>query len=149
MKTKIELKAEFDLSSFQELVKASKDLVSDQQFFQSLAQFQQIKNQLKELGEQLDEADREIKQAINDRAKATFGDNWQAIAGDNWKITRSWAGSLYEIDDPNQAQDFLKLEYKPDSKLIEEYIKAKSALPEGISRNPSRTEVIRINVNQA
>lgn len=148
MKDKLELKAEFDLKEFKELVKATPDLISDQNFFQSLAQFKRIKSEFDQLGEELAEAEKEIKQAINDRAKATFGDQWQAIAGDRWKISRSWSGSVYTIDDLDKASDFIKLaEPKPDTDAIDEFVAKNSALPEGVSRNDNRSEVIRISVD--
>lgn len=144
---KLTLQAEFDIKAFKDVVASSKDLADDEKFFASLSQFQKIKNEYKQMGEDLDGAEREIKQAINDRAKAVFGDNWQAIAGSGWKISRSYAGSLYSIEDLAKATDFVKMEYKPDSKAIDEFISKNSALPDGVSRNSNRTEVLRISVD--
>ena len=93
----------------------------------------------------LDKLELEIKAEINAKAKALYGPNWKAIKGDGYKITRSSTGSIYEITG-EPAPELVEIKRSLKSKLVDEYVKAKGQLPEGVGYNPIRGQAIRITV---
>lgn len=143
----VKINATLDLQASLDAIKASKTLKDDKLVFEKLAEFQAVKDQLAAAKEQLDDVEQQVKQAINDRAKATYGNQWDSIVSDGYKITRSFTGSVFNVGDPAKVGDeFLKVELKPETKKIEDYIKSKGSLPEGLDYNPDRGESIRITV---
>lgn len=141
----MQLSVEYEPDKIVELIKEAKDLKNNTNVFDKLAFVAQIKAQIGDLTEAFDKLEREVKYAINDRAKALYGKDWDVIAGDGYKVTRSFTGAVYDITDSTK-KEFTKVTIAPDTKAIEEYVKAKSKLPNGVALNEHRGESIRITL---
>lgn len=140
-----EIRWSFNEEDCLEAIKQAASLKDNQQLFHDLAEIAQVKNSLKEIIDEVDAVDRQVKQTINDRAKALYGSDWDVISGDGFKISRSFTGAVYEVTGtPKKA--FLKIVTNADSGAIDEYIKQHSKLPEGIALNENRGESIRITI---
>lgn len=145
---KTTISVSFDFALFEEKLKNIKDFENDEQLFQELAGIASCKREIDEFLDEFANLERSVKQAINDRAKALFGDKWAAIRGNGYKITRSMAGSVYDVDPKSTNKKFLVTSYAPNTDAIKDYVREKNKLPKGVEFNPNRTEVIRINVKE-
>lgn len=143
----ISIQAEIDLAPILDAIAKSGDLNNDNAVFEGLAQVEHIKKLLATANERLDEVEKAVKSTINGRAKALYGDEWTVIKGDNYKIVRVKTGAVYEADD-DASEEFLKIKVDVNSRKVEEYIKAHSTLPEGITYNPNRNDSIRIALTE-
>lgn len=145
---KFDLTLQFDTDELADQIKAAQKLETDEAVFAGLAKVVSAKKDLATAKEALDKVESTVKSAINDKAKALYGPNWQAIAGQGFKITRSQSGAVYEVLDNEQAIDagVVKVDIKPDTDKINEFLETKEKLPPGIGRNESRTEQIRITL---
>ena len=144
---KLELQVTLDIGQIRKTIEASKNLQEDHEVFKSLSSLMEVKRLVSELNEVWDQAEREIKQAINDKAKALYGTQWRAIDGDGFKVTRSMSGSVYQIIDPDKVpEEMLEIKVGVKTKAVDNFIKEKSTLPEGIAYNPDRNEQLRINL---
>lgn len=144
----INIDVEINLQDILEAVANSGDLSEDQRVYEGLAQIEQIKKLFAEAESKIREVEKQVKSAINGRAMAIYGDTWTVIKGDKFKITRVKTGAVYEADD-NADDDFLKLKVEVNSRKVDEYIKAHSTLPGGITYNPNRGESLRIALNDS
>lgn len=145
---KLSLNIEINLEPIVKAIEGSKTLDDNELLFAQLSAIEFDKEQINLLQESFDKVYKEIKQVINDKAKALYGPKWSAIQGKNYKITRSLTGSVYQIIDLDKIpEDLLKVEMTVESKLVEDYIKSNSKLPEGLGYNPNRNESLRIKVN--
>lgn len=130
-----------------EVLEKVKKLENNDKIFALLSQVAEPKRQLKEALDVVEDAERKIKQAISDKAKALYGNDWAAIAGTGYKITRQMSGAVYDIDGEADVPDeFKKVAISLDSDLVTNYVKANGKLPEGIVTNPNRQEAIRLTV---
>lgn len=143
----IEINATLDLQPILNAIAESGDLNNDEKVFESLAQVERLKKTFTEAKARLAEVSKEVAACINGRAKALYGEHWTVIKGDNYKITRVKTGAVYEADD-DASEEFLKLKVDVNSRKVEEYIKAHSTLPEGITYNPNRNDSIRIALTE-
>ena len=141
----VKLTVEYDPDKITEVIKEATDLENNKKVFDKLAYIAQIKKEIADMVEGFDKLEREVKYAINDRAKALYGKDWTVIAGEGFRVNRSFSGSVYEIIDAPPKQ-FVKVTTSPDTKAIDEYVKDKSKLPKGIALNEHRGESIRITV---
>jgi hypothetical protein len=141
----IDLHDKLDDQAIKSLISEASELENNDELFGHLAEIARIKQDFKDVTEVLDRLELEIKQEINEKAKALYGPQWQAIKGDGYKITRSYTGSIYEVTG-EPAPELIEVTKSIKSKLVEEYVKAKGTLPEGIGYNPNRGEAIRITV---
>lgn len=145
MGNKVKIEVEFDVDKIKEDIKNAKTLESDRDFFQNLVVLTKLKKKLEEAFDIYEGIEREIKQEISDKAKALYGDSWTAIKGDNFKITRSFFGSVYGVDDDTPAK-WVKIKKSPNTEEINNFIKEKNTLPKGVIYSPNRTESIKIKV---
>jgi hypothetical protein len=141
----IELNYKLDDQAIKNLISEAAELESNDELFGGLAEVARIKQDFRDVEEVLDKLELDIKSEINDKAKALYGPQWQAIKGDGYKITRSYTGSIYEVTG-EPAPELVEVKRSIKSKLVDEYVKAKGTLPEGIGYNPNRGEAIRITV---
>jgi hypothetical protein len=141
----IDLHYQVDYNAIVNLISKAKELDDNDKLFARLAEIERIKQDFKHVQALLDEIELGIKGEINAKAKALYGPVWQAIKGDGYKITRSYTGSIYEIAG-EPAPELIEVKQTVKSKLVDEYVKAKGTLPEGIGYNPNRGEAIRITV---
>lgn len=95
---KTTISVSFNFALFEEKLKNIKDFENDEQLFQELAGIASCKREIDEFLDQFSNLERSIKQAINNKAKASFGDKWAAIRGNGYKITRSMSGNVYDVD---------------------------------------------------
>lgn len=143
----LKLSIEIDLEAITKAVEDSKTLEDNELLFGKLSAFAFDKKQVEVFNEAFENVERMVKQVINDKAKALYGSNWTAIKGSNYKITRSLTGSVYQILDVDKVpEDILKVKIDIDSKKVNDYVKANSKLPEGLTVNPNRSESIRLSV---
>lgn len=144
----LELTLKVDLEAITKAVEASKTLDDNELLFAKLSAFALDKKQVDAFNEAFEGIERMVKRVINDKAKALYGPNWTAIKGSNYKITRSLTGSVYQILELEKVpEDLLKVKIEVESKKVEDFVKANSKLPEGLTYNPSRNESLRITVN--
>lgn len=145
----IKIEAEFDPEAIKETIASSQKLEDDHKVFEQLASIAKLKKQLANAQDEFDQLEREAKQAINDRAKSLYGEDWSAIKGDKFKIVRYLSGSVYEIVDTDAVDTIFVKKVDPtlDTDAIDVYRETKSSLPDGIGVNPNRKEVIRVSVN--
>lgn len=136
---------EIDMDYLKESLENAKTLVDHKELFQSLAALSTTKEQINNALEQYSVIEKEIKQYINDKAKALYGTEWNSISAEHYKISRSFTGSVYDITDDVQSK-FVIVKKSPNTKEIENYVKAKSKLPKGVEYSPNRGESIRITV---
>jgi hypothetical protein len=141
----IDLHYKLDDQAVKNLISEAAELENNAELFGRLAEIARIKADFRDVEEQLDNLELDIKAEINDKAKALLGPQWQAIKGDGYKITRSHTGSIYEVTG-EPAPELVEVKKSIKTKLVDEYIKAKGTLPEGIGYNPNRGEAIRISV---
>jgi hypothetical protein len=141
----IELNYKLDDQAIKNLISEAAELENNGELFGRLAEIARIKQEFRDVEEVLDKLELEIKAEINEKAKALYGPQWQAIKGDGYKITRSHTGSIYEVTG-EPAPELVEIKRSIKSKLVDEYVKAKGTLPEGIGYNPNRGEAIRISV---
>jgi hypothetical protein len=141
----IDLHYKLDDQAIKNLINEAAELENNNELFGRLAEIARAKQDFKDVAEVLDKVELEIKAEINDQAKALYGPQWHAIKGDGYKITRSYTGSIYEIAG-EPAPELIEVKQSIKSKLVDEYVKAKGTLPEGIGYNPNRGEAIRITV---
>ena len=141
----IDLHYKRDDQAVKNLISEAAELENNAELFGRLAEIARIKADFRDVEEQLDNLELDIKAEINDKAKALLGPQWQAIKGDGYKITRSHTGSIYEVTG-EPAPELVEVKKSIKTKLVDEYIKAKGTLPEGIGYNPNRGEAIRISV---
>jgi hypothetical protein len=141
----IDLHYKLDDQAIKNLISEAADLENNDELFGHLAEIARIMQDFHDVQDLLDKLHLDIKTEINDKAKALYGPQWQAIKGDGYKITRSHTGSIYEIAG-EPAPELIEVKQSIRSKLVDEYVKAKGTLPEGIGYNPNRGEAIRITV---
>ena len=145
---KLDLNLSIDVESIVKSIAESKTLEDNELIFAKLSQIAFDKAQIAVFLDTFEKIEREVKQAVNDKAKSLYGTEWTAVKGQGYKITRSFTGSVYEIvGEPDS--EFLDIKISPKSKAIEVFVKAKSTLPKGITYNPNRGESIRITVNDS
>lgn len=144
---KITIAVEIDLAEVQGIVDAALKLEDNAELFNKLAEFATVKAKIKDAVEAIDKVETDIKGIINSKAKQLYGNDWQAIAGQGYKISRSFTGAKYEQVGAAPEQ-FIIIKQSVDSKAVDNYVKANSALPEGIAVNQSRGESIRITVKE-
>lgn len=145
----LELTIKVDLEAITKAVEESKTLEDNELLFAKLSAFAFDKKQVEAFNDAFEQVERMVKQVINDKAKALYGPNWTAIKGQNYKITRSLTGSVYQILDLEKVpEDILKVKMDIDSKKVNDYVKANSKLPEGLTVNPNRNESLRIMVKE-
>lgn len=143
----LELTIKVDLEAITKAVEDSKNLEDNELLFGKLSAFAFEKKQVEAFNEAFENVERMVKQVINDKAKALYGANWTAIKGSNYKITRSLTGSVYQIIDLEKVpENILKVKMDIDSKKVNDYVKANSKLPDGLTVNPNRSESVRITV---
>lgn len=117
--------------------------------FGNLAAVAEARGKVEGALELVETLEREVKRAINDRAKALYGKDWTAIEGPGYKITRSFTGSVYDVVAPDKVDPKLvNITVRADTKAIDDYVETKDTLPAGIERNPNRAESIRIKVKK-
>jgi hypothetical protein len=141
----IDLHYKLDDQAIKYLITEADELENNDELFGHLAEIARIKQDFRDVEEVLNKLELDIKGEINAKAKALYGSQWQAIKGDGYKITRSYTGSIYEVAG-EPAPELVEVKKSIKSKLVDEYVKAKGILPEGIGYNPNRGEAIRITV---
>ena len=141
----VELHYQLDSDGLKTLIEEATSLEENQALFDKLAEVQRIKAGFQEVADLIDKHEREVKAAINQKAKALYGPDWTAIAGQGYKITRSKTGSVYDITG-KPPKDLVEVKTTVKTKLVDEYVKSKGKLPKGIELNPKRGESIRIKV---
>lgn len=155
----------FDLSAIKAAIEACEDLKLDSKtILEQLVKIDDAKKEVKKLKDAFDTAEAEVKAAINTRAKALYGDEWEAIKGNGYKISRSGTGAAYIVetglDEEATAEDkvswivsnpeslaYLKVDVKVDKDLADQHIKDTNELPPKIVANCDRGESIRITVS--
>lgn len=143
--SKISIVIDIDPDKLTGLIAKAKDLKDNDKIFATLSEIAKPKAELKEALDTIEAIEREVKQAISDRARALYGNDWTVIAGTGYKIGRQMSGAIYEINgDPEEH--FLKIAKSVNSDAVTDHIKGVGKLPEGIAINPNRSEVIRITV---
>ena len=144
---KLELTISIDIDRIEKIIRKSKDLREDEAVFSELAWLMEARGNVDQLVEEWEDAERQIKQALNDKAKSLLGKDWSALDGDGFSLRRSLTGSVYQLVDPEAApKEVLDIKIGVNSKAVTEYIKANSKLPDGLAYNPNRNESIRIKL---
>ena len=142
-----ELHISIDGDRIEKVIQDSKDLPADEKVFKELAWLTENKKAINELLDEWEALDRQVKQALNDKAKTLLGPEWKALDGNGFSLRRSLTGSIYQLTDPEKVPDkLLEVKLTVKSKEVENYIKANSKLPVGLSYNPNRNEQIRIKL---
>ncbi len=141
----MKLEFEFDKEKLFAGIKNATDLDNDNSVFEALALLADIKKQFNDVYDEVSKLDTEVKQAINDRAKAVIGVDWQAIAGDKYKITKSKAGAVYEING-KPKDDFVTVKFSVNTKAVDNEFQSTGKLPSGIAVNEHRSESIRVTL---
>lgn len=141
----IEIKFTVSKSATLEAIADATSLQDDNEVFKSLSVLADIKDDLKSIEAPINELYGAVLQAISKKAQELYGNDWKVIKGDNYSISRSYSGAVYQITDDTPEQ-FIRLERKPNTDEIENYIKDNSKLPEGVDYNPDRNESIRIKL---
>jgi hypothetical protein len=145
--SKIELHISIDVDRIEKTIRKSKDLQLDEQVFHELSWLMDNKKAVDELNDQWEAVEKTIKQALNDKAKALLGPQWKALDGDGFSLRRSLTGAIYQIADAEKIPEaLLDVKLTVKSKEVENYIKANSKLPDGLSYNPNRNEQIAIKL---
>lgn len=145
---KITISLEINVDELKSEIENADSLNDNQKVFKQLALVGIAKKQVEDALELVKQVESQAKLLIDDKAKALYGVNWSAIAGQGYKVTKSLTGTVYEIGDPEKAKEYIKVEVKPDSDKIKDYIKSHSSLPDGIDYNPNRGSSIKITVNE-
>lgn len=145
--SKIELHIIINADKIERTIRKSKDLQADEEIFHELSWLMSNKKAVDNLVDEWEALERTIKQALNDKAKSLLGPNWKALDGDGFKLRRSMTGSIYQISEPDKVPDnLLEVKLSVKAKEVENYIKANSKLPEGLTYNPNRNEQLRITL---
>lgn len=142
---KVIISAEIDIDAIKKIADEALSLDDNAAIFAKLAEFAHVKGQLDDALDAIKTAEAEIKGIINAKAKQLYGPNWQAISGAGYKISRSFTGAKYEQIGA-APEEFIVIKQSVDSKAVDNYVKANSALPEGIAVNQSRGESIRMTI---
>jgi hypothetical protein len=144
---KLELTISIDIDRIEKIIRKSKDLREDEAVFSELAWLMEARGNVDQLVEEWEDAERQIKQALNDKAKSLLGKDWSALDGDGFSLRRSLTGSVYQLVDPEAApKEVLDVKIGVNSKAVTDYVKANSKLPDGLAYNPNRNESIRIKL---
>jgi len=144
---KFELHIILDAGRIESVIRKSKDMQTDEKILHELSWLMEGKQAVDNLVDEWEALERKIKQALNDKAKTLLGPEWKALDGDGFSLRRSMTGSVYQLTDPDKVDDkLLEVKLSVKTKEVENYIKANSKLPEGLSFNPSRNEQIRIKL---
>jgi hypothetical protein len=141
----IDLHYKLDDQAIKSLISEAAELENNDELFGRLAEIARIKQEFRDVEEVFDKLELEIKAEINEKAKALLGPDWKVIKGHGYKITRSSTGSIYEITG-EPAPELVEIKRSLNSKLVDEYMKAKGELPDGVGYNPIRGQAIRITV---
>lgn len=136
-----------DTEKIKSQIAEAKELKDSKELFETLALLTSTGKEIKDALEEFAGLEREIKQAINDRAKSLYGDKWSAIAGEKYKVSRSFTGNVYDISDEVDKK-FVVVKKSANTKEIDNYIKEKGQLPKGVDLNSQRGEMLRITVRQ-
>lgn len=143
----IKATVEIKLAPITQAIEKSKDLKADRKVFTELAQVALARKEVEDILDQIEAVEREVKLAVNARAKALYGEDWTAVQGPGFKFSRSFGGSIYDIPEPAKVDTkFLKVTVRPNTDKINEFRETKNALPDGIELNPNRNESIKITV---
>ncbi len=142
---KISLTIEINTEDLAAIVNKAKDLQNNDKVFGALSAIAKPKQELKDALETVEAIERDIKQAISDKARKLYGNDWKVIAGTGYKIGRQMSGSVYEING-EPADQFVKIARSINSDAVTDYVKGNGTLPEGVAINPNRTEVIRLTI---
>ena len=153
---KLTIQIDLDVQPVLDTIAKAKSLENNNDLFNGLAPIITEKKKLEDALEQVEAVERQVKQTINDRAKAIMGPDWAAIKGTNYKFTRSFTGSVYELvpildEDTGEVikeadPEFVKITVAPNTEAITKFREANSALPECVAINESRGESIRLTV---
>lgn len=142
-----------DLDTYEKAIKEAPTLHNSDALFKILSNIAADKKEIKEALETIEAVESIIKDTISKRMKSDEGDAWEVVEGEGYRITRSKTGSVYDFNATYTEKDilkipadFVKVDYKPNAKNIDEYIKAHSSLPGGIMYNPHRGDKITINL---
>ena len=142
-----EIEIRVDEDRIEKIIRKSKDLQTDEAVFHELAWIMELKDSVDQMNEVWEGVERKIKQALNDKAKELLGKDWSALDGDEFSLRRSLTGSVYTLTDPDKVpDDLLDVKITVKSKEVDNYIKANSKLPDGLTYNPNRNESIRIKL---
>lgn len=145
--SKLVVHAEIDLDTTLVHIADAPELESSEAVFEGLSQIAAAKAEANRVLDEVVAAELQVKQAINDKAKALYGPNWEAIKGERFKIVRYRTGSIYELAGEADPE-FLKVTTTVDSDAVDKYVTERETLPEGIEINPNRGETIRITVQR-
>jgi hypothetical protein len=141
----IELNYKLDDQAIRNLITEANELEDNEQLFGRLAEIDRLKQDFEDVRDILDKFEADIKGEINSKATALYGTDWKVIKGNGYKINRSATGSKYDIiGEP--AAELIEVKRSLKSKLVDEYVKAKGELPEGVGYNPIRGQSIKITV---
>jgi hypothetical protein len=147
MSDRLELQISINTDRIESIIRKSKDLQNDERVFSELSWLMDNKKAVDQMNEEWEVFERKIKQALNDKAKDLLGPEWKALDGDGFSLRRSMTGSVYQLTDPDKVDDkLLEVKLSVKTKEVENYIKANSKLPVGLSYNPNRNEQIRIKL---
>lgn len=136
-----------DLEQFKSVIENVKKAETDEQFFMALSAIAIAKKVLGDAVEVVENYEAQAKGLINAKAKALYGPDWQVIKGERFKISRSFTGAIYEIDEDKVAEDFVKVKFMPNAREIETFRETHdNKLPDGVAINEHRGESIRIAV---
>lgn len=147
MDKEINISIKFKTSQIVGVLKQIPKLENNDQVFKLLATATAPKQQLQKALDEVEAAEREIKQAIADRARTLYGEDWAAIEGKGYKIARQQGGAVYEKIG-KVAPEFVKITETLNSDAITDFVKANGKLPTGVAPNKARTESIRITVKE-
>jgi ElaB/YqjD/DUF883 family membrane-anchored ribosome-binding protein len=88
---------------------------------------------LLEIKKKIDEAVEKVKEQIKQAGESILP-NFKGVEGRMVKAVYSYHGAKYEIEDKEKARGFYQevVYIKPDTKIIDNYIKEVGELPEGI-----------------
>jgi hypothetical protein len=141
----IEISFSVSKSATLDAINKATDLQNDSDVFRSLSVLAEIKDDIKEIETPINELYKQVIQAISKKAQELYGKDWKVIKGNDYSISRSYSGAVYQITDDTPDQ-FIKIERKPNTDEIENYIKENSKLPDGVDYNPDRSESIRVKL---
>lgn len=143
--SKISIVIDIDPDKLTDLIGKAKDLNDNNKVFATLSKVRKPMADLKDALETIEAIERDIKQAISDKARALYGNDWKVISGTGYKIGRQLSGAVYEMNgEPDER--FLVIKKSIDSKAVTEYVKGEGKLPKGITAATNRTESIRITL---
>lgn len=128
----------FDTDIMSEVVQSSEGLCLTKEAEAKIAEFKRIQNKV-------DEIEKALKEKLVDVA-LSFDPNFSSISGDNAKISYSYHGVKYTVDESKVSYipDGLvtsKVKYSVETKAIELYEKNMGGLPEGIYLNDRKKSI--------